>query len=58
MFQALVFSQFCSFGTPPLENVITDTLSDENAFKFGNSNFKFEIKFIKQSSKAAIGGVL
>ena len=34
---------------PPLDPVITGAPSDENAFKFGTSNFKFEIRFFKQS---------
>ena len=35
--------------TPPLELVVTDGPSDENAYKFGSSNLKFEIRFMKQS---------
>lgn len=35
-------------ATPPLESVIADSLSDENVFKFGNSNSRFEIIFMKQ----------
>ena len=35
--------------TSPLEPIITDAPSVENAFKFSNSNFKFEIRFIKHS---------
>ena len=45
------FKLWCSLGfaaTPPLEPIITDAPSDENAFKFGNSNFKFKIRFIKK----------
>ena len=45
--QALVSLNFTA--TPPLEPVITGTPSNENAFKFGTSNFKFEIRFFKQS---------